>query len=97
MRGFPTCINTKEDVLHLVNFCKNNGQYRGQFVSWLKGVKTKTTMYVLKAESSKKPEIEITEDDFNIIPDPSCTKNKLGLTDEEIDTLIEEVSQHGRD
>ena len=33
-----------------------------------------------------------TEDDYELVPDPNCMKNRIGITDDELNAMIKELA-----
>jgi len=88
MVGFPKDLRTKQDYLNAVDFVKSTGTDKAVMIARLEGLKSNTTIMVLKNSSVGKPAEEQTQDDYEPVPDPNCEMVRLGFTEAEIDALI---------
>jgi len=91
MIGYPSVLNTKEDYENALAYVKEHKEFGSRFKAQLENLKNNVYKKVLKEGSEEKDPEELTSDDFVDVYDPACEKEKLGITDAEIDKMIKEI------
>jgi hypothetical protein len=88
MIGLPNLLKTKQDWINALDYAKSTGDGKAVMKKRLLELKDNETILVLKASAAGKDPEELTQVDFEAVPDPACEKLRLGFTDTEIEELI---------
>lgn len=89
MVGIPESCQTKKDWQNAVKYAASNNEGKMIMFRRLEHLRDDHFMKVLKKGSeSKKPE-ELTDDDYELVDNPSAPRHRLGFTDGEITAMME--------
>ena len=89
MVGIPEYCQTKKDWQNAVSFAVKTNSGKRILYSRLKHLRDDHFMKVLKEGSKRKPSEELTEEDYELVDNPAAAKYKIGVTDFEINALME--------
>jgi hypothetical protein len=89
MVGIPEYCQTKKDWQNAVDFAVKTNNGKKILYSRLKHLRDDHFMKALKEGSKGKPVEELTEEDYELMDNPAAAKYKIGITDFEINALME--------
>ena len=89
MVGIPEYCQTKKDWQNAVSFAVKTNNGKRVLYSRLKHLRDDHFMKVLKDASKGKPSEELTNEDYELVDNPAAAKYKIGITDAEINALME--------
>jgi len=89
MVGIPKECQTKKDWQNAVDYAVRHNTGKTELHSRLRHLRDDHYMNVLKEESKEKPVEEQTADDYESMDNPASEKYRLGITDEEIEKMME--------
>lgn len=89
MVGIPKECQTKKDWQNAVDYAVKHNTGKTELYSRLQHLRDDHCMNVLKEESKEKPVEEQTADDYESMDNPASEKYRLGITDEEIEKMME--------
>ena len=89
MVGIPEYCQTKKDWQNAVSFAVKTNSGKRVLYSRLKHLRDDHFMKVLKDASKGKPAEELTDEDYELVDNPAAAKYKIGITDSEINALME--------
>lgn len=89
MVGIPEYCQTKKDWQNAVDFAVKTNSGKRVLYSRLKHLRDDHFMKVLKNASKGKPVEELTDEDYELVDNPAAAKYKIGITDSEINALME--------
>ena len=89
MVGIPEYCQTKKDWQNAVSFAVKTNSGKRVLYSRLKHLRDDHFMKVLKNASKGKPVEELTDEDYELVDNPAAAKYKIGITDSEINALME--------
>lgn len=88
MRGFPDSLNTKRDVFNMVDYAASHPECKARARAALERIRDDVTYLKIKRAAVKKSPADLTLDDYEAVPNKHCFRNRVGLTDDEIASLI---------
>lgn len=89
MVGIPEYCQTKKDWQNAVSFAVKTNSGKRVLYSRLKHLRDDHFMKVVKDASKGKPSEELTDEDYELVDNPAAAKYKIGITDSEINALME--------
>ena len=89
MVGIPDYCQTKKDWQNAVDFAVKTNNGKRVLYARLKHLRDDHYMKVLKDSSNGKPSEELTDEDYELVDNPAAAKYKIGITDAEINALME--------
>lgn len=91
MWGSPNNLNSAADYKNAVDWCRARNSGKAEMIAKLEGLRDDVYILTLKESSKDKPADEQTADDYEQTLDPNPPKKRLGITDAQINTWIEEL------
>lgn len=91
MLGKPTILNSAADYQNAVDYYKVHKSEKAVMIKKLENLRDNIYILVLKESSKGKDPEEQTADDFEKVLNPNPLKKKLGISDAQINTWIEEL------
>ena len=89
MVSIPSYCQTKKDWQNAVNYAIEHKTGKSELRHRLEHLRADHYMNVLKESSKDKPVEEQTPDDYEPVDNPTAPKYKIGITDTEINALLE--------